>query len=188
MHKMDQLFSTYKRRITFTSVVIVLLGAPIWIGQIRVGNLLLLMKTTQDLFRLSESSIVSATFATRFLAAYLGAAFTGQNLLLAIYHALRFVGILWLMAVVYLATSDPQEIAHKAIRWSALAVFALQGILYVFIFYALYSAYNAGSASEATRLLSMLGFIMISFSWIEVFIATLTALLAIFQLLRDENS
>lgn len=185
---MDLLFSSYTKRITFASVIVVLLGAPVWIGQIRVGNLLLLMKTTQDLFRLSEASIVSATFATRFLAAYLSAAFTWQNLLTAVYQSLRFAGILWLLAVVYLATSNPQEKSHKIVRGSALAVFALQGILYIVVFYSLYSAYNAGSAGEATRLLSMLGLVMISFSWIEVFMATLAALFAVFQLLRDENS
>jgi hypothetical protein len=188
MHKLDQLFSNYTKRITFASVFVVLLGAPVWIGQIRVGNLLLLMKTTQDLFRLSDASIVSATFATRFLATYLSSAFTWQNLLTAVYQSLRFAEILWLLAIVYLATSFPEKKSHKAMRWSALAVFALQGILYIVVFYSLYSAYNAGSAAEATRLLSMLGLILITFSWIEVFLATLAALFAVFQLLRDENS
>jgi hypothetical protein len=184
---MDRLFATYHRRITFAAIAMVLLGAPLWIGQIRVGSLLLTMKSSTDLFNLSEGSIVSAMFATRFFAAYLGAAFTWQNLILAFYHSLRFAGILWLGFIVYLATIRPAKAPYKVLRWSALGIFALQGILYVVVFGSLYLAYNAGSATEATARLSLLGWIMISFSWIEVCIATGSALICVFQLLNSEN-
>ncbi|MGB7594363.1 MAG: hypothetical protein WBL80_02210 [Erysipelotrichaceae bacterium] len=185
---MDRFFATYDRRITVVSVLIVLLGAPLWIGQIKVGNLLMTMKTTEDLFKLTEGSIISAMFATRFMAAYLSGAFTLKNLLLAIIDSLRFAEILWLICVVYLATMHPLNPLHKALRWSALSLFALQGILYVFVFYALYSAYNTGNANTATALLSALGFALVSFSLIEAWMATLSALSALFTMFHKENS
>lgn len=187
MHKIDQLFSTYRRRITIVAVLTAILGAPLWIGQIRVGNLLMTMKTTEDLFKLTEGSIISAMFATRFMAAYLSGAFTIKNTFISIVDSLRFAEILWMACVVYLATVHPSDKPHKALRWSALGIFALQGILYVFVFYALYSAYNAVNANTATALLSTMGFVMVSFSWIEAFMATAAALVTLFQMFHAEN-
>jgi hypothetical protein len=187
MHKMDRFFSTYNRRITVAAVLVALLGTPLWIGQIRVGNLLMSMKTTQDLFKLTEGSIISAMFATRFMAAFLTGALTYKNLLIALIDALRFTEILWLISILYLASMHSANPLRKALRWSALGVFALQGILYVFAFYALYSAYNAVNANTATALLSALGFAMVSFSWIEAGIATVTALSTLLWMFRAEN-
>ncbi|TFG82237.1 MAG: hypothetical protein E4G74_02985 [Erysipelotrichales bacterium] len=146
------------------------------------------MKTTGDLFSLSEGSIVSSMFATRFFAAYLSGAFTMKNLVVAVLGSLRFTGIVWLIVLVYLATLHPSDWLQKAVRWSALGIFALQGILYVLVFYALYAAYNAGSGSEAAMLLSTLGFVMIACSWVEAFLATSVALGSLFQLFHKENS
>jgi hypothetical protein len=184
---MDRFFSTYKRRITVAAVLVALLGTPLWIGQIKVGNLLISMKTTQDLFKLTEGSIISAMFATRFMAAYLSGALTVSNLLKALIDALRFAEILWLICIVYLATMHSANPLRKALRWSALGVFALQGILYVFAFYALYSAYNAVNANTATALLSALGFVMVSFSLIEAGVATVAALSTLLRMFHTEN-
>lgn len=188
MHNMDRFFATYERRLTVAIVLIVLLGTPLWIGQIKVGNLLMTMKTTEDLFKLTEGSIISAMFATRFMAAYLSGAFTLKNLLVSIVDSMRFAEIFWLIIVVYLATMHPLNPLHKALRRSALGLFALQGILYVFVFYALYSAYYTGNANTATALLSALGFALVSFSLIEAATATLTALATLFRMFRTENS
>ena len=188
MHKMDMMFSTYQKRIAFAAVMVVMLGAPLWIGQIKVGNLLLSMKTTEDLFNLTESSIVSAMFATRFFASYLSGSLTIVNLFKAFVSALHFAGILWLTIIVYLATMHTKEMPYKAVRGSAMGIFALQGILYVLIFYGLSSAYNAGSGREAATLLSTLGFSMIAFTLIEAFMATLVALLALLYLFHAEKS
>jgi hypothetical protein len=187
MHKIDTLFSTYERRLCVAAILISLLGAPLWIGQIKVGTLLTGMKTTEDLFKLTEGSIISAMYATRFMAAYLTGSFTLKNALLALVNALRFAEILWLACIVYLATLHPLNPSHKLMRGSALGIFALQGILYVFVFYALYSAYNASSANTATALLSTLGFLCIACSWIEALLATSCALYALFYLFRNEN-
>ena len=187
MHKIDQLFATYARRLCVAAVLIALLGASLWIGQIKVGSLLMGMKTTEDLFKLTEGSIISAMYATRFMAAFLTGAFTLKNALLALINSLRFAEILWLACIVYLATLHPLISSHKALRWSALGIFALQGILYVFVFYALYSAYNAVNANTATALLSALGFLCIACSWIEALLATSMALYSLFRLFRDEN-
>jgi len=188
MHNMDRFFATYDRRVTVVAVLVVLLGAPLWIGQIKVGSLMMSMKTTEDLFKLTEGSIISAMYATRFMAAYLSGAFTLKNLFLSLVNALRFAEILWLICIVYLATMHPANLLHKALRWSALGLFALQGILYVFVFYALYSAYNTGNASTATALLSALGIAMVSCSLIEAGMATLAALSNLFQMFHKENS
>jgi len=187
MHKMDRFFATYDRRVTVVAVLVVLLGAPLWIGQIKVGNLLMSMKTTEDLFKLTEGSIISAMFATRFMAAYLSGAFTLKNLILSITDSLRFADILWLVCIVYLATMHPANSLHKALRRSALGLFALQGILYVFAFYALYSAYNTGNVNTAMSLLFTLGFAMVSASLIEAAWATLVALGNLFQMFHREN-
>lgn len=187
MHKIDQLFATYDRRLSVAAILVALLGASLWIGQIKVGSLLMGMKTTEDLFKLTEGSIISAMYATRFMAAYLSGAFTLANVFLAAVHSLRFAEILWLACIVYLATLHPLNSSHKALRWSALGIFALQGILYVFVFYALYSSYNASSANTATALLSALGFMCVACSWIEALLATSTALYSLFYLFRDEN-
>jgi hypothetical protein len=186
MHKLDQLFTTYNRRIAFGTVLMVVLGASVWIGQIRVGSVMLAMKSTADLFSLAQGSVVSSMFATRFFAAFLSGAFTWRNLLASLLQSLRFAGLLWILVIVYLSTLKPTSTLQKGIRWSALLVSALQGILYILVFYSLYAAYNAGSGSEAAARLSFLGFSMILCSWIEAIAATSAALLSLFIVHREE--
>ncbi len=188
MHKLDQLFSTYQRRLAVGAIFLALLGAPIWIGQIRVGNLLINMKTTSDLFKLTEGSIVSAMFATRFFAAYLSAAFTLPNVVNAFLNSLRVAEIIWFFCIIYLATIYQKNPSYKAVRTVALGIFALQGILYILVFYALYAAYNAGSGSEAASILSTLGIFTIVFSLIEACLATGAAVWSLFHLLHEESS
>ncbi|HAO60457.1 MAG TPA: hypothetical protein DCQ90_00545 [Erysipelotrichaceae bacterium] len=186
MHKLDGLFATYFRRVAFFCVLVVLTGAPLWIGQIRVGNLLVSMGSTSDLFKLAQESIASSMFATRFLFTYLQGSFSLNSLIVSFVSSFRLHEFLFLMFIVYLATLHPEGYRLKAVRWAAMGVFALQGILYVLAGYSLYSAYYAGSGAQAVALLQTLGFFCVAVSWIEAFGMTLASFIALSLVKRKE--
>lgn len=186
MHKLDVFVDTFAKRIAFLCVIVVLTGAPLWIGQIHVGNLLTSMKSTADLFRLTEGTIAQQMFATRFLFDMLAGSLKINGILTALISSLRLSEVLWLIGVMLLASIHALDTSLKTLRWAFLSVFGIQGFVYVGAGFVLYSAYYAGSGANAAVLLSQLGLFLRIVTWVEVVLSVFATFIALFRVYREE--